>query len=82
MIRSGLWWPLFGIGRSQDVSAGKENMARASRYKEYLDGMNDLRQKKAKDRGSRRPVSILRQLKELKRESAKTISQKGGINGQ
>ena len=44
--------------------------------------MNSIHQKKTKDRGSRRPVSILRQLKELKLESAKTISQKGGINGQ
>ena len=57
-------------------------MARASRYKEYLDGMNNIRQKKAKGREPRRPVSILRQLKELKLESARTISQKGGINGQ
>ena len=61
---------------------GQENMARASRYKEYLDGVNNIHQKKAKDREPRRPVSILRQLKELKLESAKTISQKGGINGQ
>ena len=57
-------------------------MARASRYKEYMDGMNNIRQKKTMGREPRRPVSILRQLKELKLESARTISQKGGINGQ
>lgn len=57
-------------------------MARASRYKEYLDGMNNIRQKTTMGREPRRPVSILGQLKELKLESARTISQKGGINGQ
>lgn len=73
---------LYWQAAEQICRKGQGNMARASRYKEYTDGMNNIHQKKSKDRETRRPVSILRQLKELKLESAKTISQKGGINGQ